>query len=82
MVDHELELVLTGELDFNVQVTEVLVQGTAGTGDSDITGLDGDLDTLGDDEFVVLVDILYIGKTGINRLSFLPTHGCLSYLHS
>jgi hypothetical protein len=58
MVDNKLELVLTSKLDFNVQVTEVLVQSTTGTSHSDITGLDGDLDTLGDDEFVVLVDIL------------------------
>jgi hypothetical protein len=65
MVDDKLELVLTSKLDFNVQVTEVLVQSATRTSNSNVAGLDADLDTLRDDEFVVLVDILH-GLIGAN----------------
>lgn len=58
MVDNELELVLALELNFNVQVAKVLGQFAAGTLDGDNTGLDVNSNTLGDDEFVVLADIL------------------------
>jgi hypothetical protein len=43
----------------HLDVTEVLVEGTTGTGDGDLASLDLDLDALGDSENLFLVDILH-----------------------
>jgi hypothetical protein len=58
VVDNELELVLTNGLDLHVKVTQVLGEFTAGSLDGDNARLDGDINTLGNDELVVLVNVL------------------------
>ena len=58
VVDDEAKLVLTIELDLNVQVTEVLVKLTTGALDVDNARLDVDSNTLRDSKFVVLVNVL------------------------
>jgi hypothetical protein len=58
VVDNELDLV-TNNGDFDVQVTEVLVKSTTGTFNGNLTGLDGNSNTFGDGEFVLLVDVLH-----------------------
>jgi hypothetical protein len=58
VVDNETDLG-TNNGDFNVQVTEVLGEDTTGTFDGNLTGLDSDLNTLRDGEFILLVDILH-----------------------
>jgi hypothetical protein len=60
VVDNELELVLTGELDLHVKVTQVLGELTAGSLDGNNARLDVDLNTLGNEKLVVLVDVLNV----------------------
>ena len=58
VVDNKLELLLTIELDLHVKMTEVLGELAAGTLNGHNARLDGDINVLGDDELVVLVDVL------------------------
>jgi hypothetical protein len=60
VVDNELELVLTGELDLHVKMTQVLGELTAGSLDGNNARLDVDLNTLGNEKLVVLVDVLNV----------------------
>jgi hypothetical protein len=62
VVDNELELLLTNGLDLHVKVTEVLGELTSRPLDSDNARLDGDINVLGNDELVVLVDVLFTKK--------------------
>jgi hypothetical protein len=59
VVDDKLDVV-TSNSDFNVQVTEVLVKNTTRTFNGDLTGLDGNLDTLRDGEFVLLINVFHV----------------------
>jgi len=63
VVDNKLELLLTNGLDLHVKMTEVLGEFTARSLDGDNAGLDGDINVLGDDELVVLVDVLFSKTT-------------------
>jgi hypothetical protein len=58
VVDNELELVFTNGLDLHVKMAQVLGEFTAGSLDGDNARLDGDINTLGNDELVVLVNVL------------------------
>jgi hypothetical protein len=66
VVDNELELVLTGELDLHVKVTQVLGELTAGSLDGNNARLDVDLNTLGNEKLVVLVDVLKVGSSEVS----------------
>jgi hypothetical protein len=63
VVDNELELVFTNGLDLHVKMAQVLGEFTAGSLDGDNARLDGDINTLGNDELVVLVNVLFSKTT-------------------
>jgi len=63
VVDNKLKLLLTSELDLHVKVTKVLGELAAGTLDGHNARLDGDINVVGDDELVVLVDVLRTKET-------------------
>jgi hypothetical protein len=67
VVDDELELVLTNGLDLHVEVAQVLGKLAAGALDGDNAGLDVNFNTLGNDELVVLVNVLQEKRNGRNR---------------
>jgi hypothetical protein len=64
VVDNELELLLTSELDLHVKMAEVLCKFTTRTLNVHNARLNGNFNVLGNDELVVLVDVLSAGKRG------------------
>lgn len=51
----------THDLDVHLNVANVLLEGTAGTGDGDLAGLDGDGNVGGDNEGLDRGDVLHLG---------------------
>jgi hypothetical protein len=58
VVDDKLELLLTDRLDLHVKMAKVLGELTTGTLDGHNARLDVDFNVIGNDELVVLVDVL------------------------